>query len=84
MLVHARIVLHSFLDGFGRLWQMVMRDLGEEKVVYNMAVGNVMSQGIDSKSVASINGLGLTLEIKLILKTKCKIRSSGKTEAVKI
>lgn len=63
---------------------MVMRDLGEEKVVYNMAVGNVMSQGVDSKSVASINGLGLTLEIKLILKTKCKIRSSGKTEAVKI
>jgi hypothetical protein len=39
-----------------------MRNLGEEKVMYNMAVGNVVCQRVNSEAVFSVNGLRLALK----------------------
>lgn len=44
------------LDGFGCDWQIVMWDLGEEQMVRDMTIGNVVSESINAKSESSIYG----------------------------
>lgn len=53
----------QWLKGFTNCWrgfeQVVVRDLGEEKVVGDVAVSDVVHDGVESEAPLSVDGLGL-------------------------